>query len=453
MDYLMIQSLPGFRAFYPEETCLRAYVFDKWRACARSFNFLEYDAPVLEPLELFTQKSGTEIVKQLFHFQDQGGRAVALRPEMTPSLARLVGTRGAALKKPIKWFSLAECFRYERPQKGRLRSFYQLNVDLLGEASHHADAECMALLIQSFKSFGLKPGDFALRLSDRALWSLFLESFGLNPIQCEAILPLLDKLDGPLASTKASFAPYLQDRLEGFIQKTAQVLNIKSLPELETFIEQAWPDVSLKDKAKARLKDWKALLDRLEGLGVGAFIRIDLSIVRGLAYYTGFVFEAFEATGQGRALAGGGRYDELLGKLSGSDLPAVGFGLGDVTLLDILKEKDLLPPDLYQHYKTPDVFIVYDPQAPDASQAAFAEVGTLRSLGYQVDYALKDLPLAKQERLAYESKARMTVSFYPYEGRMYIKLKDLSTKEEQTWPLEDKLEALKSLQSYLIQSY
>ncbi len=445
----MIQSLPGFRAFYPEEACLRAYVFDKWRACARSFNFLEYDAPVLEPLELFTQKSGAEIAKQLFHFQDQGGRAVALRPEMTPSLARLVGARGAALKKPIKWFSLAECFRYERPQKGRLRSFYQLNVDLLGEASHHADAECIALLIQSFNAFGLKPGDFALRLSDRALWSLFLEDFGLNPTQSEAILPLLDKLDGPLEHAKASFAPYLEDKLEAFIQKTSQLLDIRSFSQLETFVEQNWPEVFTQDKVRARLKDWSALLDRLEALSVGTFIRIDLSIVRGLAYYTGFVFEAFEATGCGRALAGGGRYDELLGKLSGSALPAVGFGLGDVTLIDILKEKDLLPPYLYEDYKTPDVFIAYDPQAPEADRAAFAEVEALRTLGYRVEYALKDLPLAKQERLAYESKARVAISFYLNKGESSIKLKHFSSKQEQVWPLKDRVEALKRLQSFL----
>lgn len=446
----MIQSLPGFRAFYPEEACLRAYVFEKWRTCARSFNFLEYDAPVLEPLELFTQKSGAEIVKQLFHFQDQGGRAVALRPEMTPSLARLVGARGAALKKPIKWFSLAECFRYERPQKGRLRSFYQLNVDLLGEASSHADAECMALLIQSFNAFGLQPGDFALRLSDRALWSLFLESFGLNPTQCEAILPLLDKLDRPLEAAKELFAPYLQDRLEAFTQTITQFLDIQSLSALEAFVEQAWPDITLKDKAIARLKDWIALLERLEALDVGNFIRIDLSIVRGLAYYTGFVFEAFEATGCGRALAGGGRYDDLLGKLSGSPLPAVGFGLGDVTLVDILKEKNLLPAHLYEDYKTPDVFIMHDPQAPGAARAAFAEVEALRSLGYRVDYALKDLSLAKQERLAYEAKARVLLSFYQKEEQGYIKLKHVETKKEQEFPLENKLEALNMLQSYFI---
>lgn len=446
----MIQSLPGFREFYPEEACLRSYIFDKWRSCARSFNFLEYDAPLLEPLELFTQKSGPEIAKQLFHFEDQGGRAVALRPEMTPSLARLVGARGTALKKPIKWFSLAECFRYERPQKGRLRSFYQLNVDLIGEASPSADAECMALLIQSFKAFGLRPEDVALRLSDRALWTFVLDSFDLSPQASAAVLSLLDKLDTTLESAKEPFAPFLQERLNSFIDLASQLLQIKSFTDLEAFIEKAWPDTASKAKAKARLEDWAALLDRLEALGVGPFIRIDFSIVRGLAYYTGFVFEAFEAQGRGRALAGGGRYDDLLGKLSGFPLPAVGFGLGDVTLADILKEKNLLPQDLYEQYKTPDVFIAYEGHEKAVCAAALSKIASLRALGYSVDYSLKDLSLAKQERLAYDNKARVIISFYLNEGCVYLKTKHLPSKKEEIFALTDHLKALQWLQDHLV---
>lgn len=446
----MFQSLPGFRAFYPEDACLRDYIFSRWRRCVRSFNFLEYDAPVLEPLELFTQKSGAEIVKQLFHFEDQGGRAVALRPEMTPSLARLVGTKGQSLKRPLKWFSIAECFRYERPQKGRLRSFYQLNVDLLGEASSLADAECIQVIIQSFRSFGLTDRDFAIRLSDRALWSLLLESFGLSPEDSQAVLPLLDKLDGALESAREDFLPYFKDKLDAFIDLTSQFLNIKTLKHLENFIHTLWPCEELLAKAKLRLQDWTLLLSQLEAFQVPSFIRIDFSIVRGLAYYTGFVFEAFEATGQGRALAGGGRYDDLLQKLSGVAWPAVGFGLGDVTLGDILREKGLLPQDLYMQYKTADVFIAYDSGLSRLRSAAFSYAHTLREQGYKVDYSLKDLPLAKQERQAYDAKVGLVLSFQKDEqDAPFLKIKHLASKEERLIPIDEGSKAMQCIQNYL----
>ena len=170
---MSFETLPGFRAFYPENAARRAAIFKPWRAAARSFNFQEYDAPVLEPLELYIEKSGEEIVGQLFHFEDRGGRTVALRPEMTPSLARLVGAKANSLKRPIKWFNIGEHYRYERPQKGRLRAFYQFNADILGEGSAAADAELMSLLVHTLKGFGLDASDFKLRLSDRDLW-LFL---------------------------------------------------------------------------------------------------------------------------------------------------------------------------------------------------------------------------------------------------------------------------------------
>lgn len=447
----MIQSLPGFRAFYPEDACLREYIFNKWRSCVRSFNFLEYDAPVLEPLELFTQKSGAEIVKQLFHFEDQGGRPVGLRPEMTPSLARLVGAKAQSLKRPLKWFSIAECFRYERPQKGRLRSFYQLNVDLLGEASALADAECICLLINSFRAFGLTDQDFAIRLSDRLLWSLLLESFGLSQAESEGVLPLLDKLDGPLEASKEQFLPYLKDQLERFISLASEFLRIRTLVDLQTFVHTLWPSEELRVKAESRLQDWQGLLSQLEACQVQSFIRIDFSIVRGLAYYTGFVFEAFEATGQGRALAGGGRYDDLLEKLSGTAWPAVGFGLGDVTLGDILHEKGLLPASLYAQYKAPHIFVVYDGLVPELRSAAFSHITTLREKGYRVDYSLKDLPLAKQERQAYDAKPQLVLSFQhtETEPQLILKIKHLASKQEHLLPLEATSEAMQSIQAYL----
>ncbi|MGB0184047.1 MAG: ATP phosphoribosyltransferase regulatory subunit [Opitutales bacterium] len=192
---MSFETLPGFRAFYPESSARRAYIFENWRAAAQSFNFQEYDAPVLEPLELYIEKSGEEIVGQLFHFEDRGGRAVALRPEMTPSLARLVGAKANSLKRPIKWFNIGEHYRYERPQKGRLRAFYQFNADILGESGASADAELIALLVQSLKAFGLGVEDFKLRLSDRDLWLFLLAAEGLDAAGSAQVLGIIDKLE------------------------------------------------------------------------------------------------------------------------------------------------------------------------------------------------------------------------------------------------------------------
>ena len=177
---MQFESLPGFRDFYPETCAHRNYIFDHWRKVAQAFNFLEYDAPVLEPLELYIEKSGEEIVGQLFNFEDRGGRTVALRPEMTPSLARLVGAKGNSLKRPIKWFNIGENYRYERPQKGRLRAFYQFNADIFGESGPAADAELISMLTQLLQSLGLNSSDFKLRLSDRDLWLLILAAEGLD---------------------------------------------------------------------------------------------------------------------------------------------------------------------------------------------------------------------------------------------------------------------------------
>ena len=185
------QSLPGFREFYPEDCAARNGLFNAWRGAARRHGFAEYDAPVLEPLELFTEKSGEEIRTQLFEFEDKGGRKVALRPEMTPSLARLVAAQAGSLRKPVKWFSIGECFRYEKPQKGRLRSFYQFNADILGEAGPGADAECIALLVESLKACGLDEGEFEIRISDRKLWFLYLASKGLSEEQAIAALAII----------------------------------------------------------------------------------------------------------------------------------------------------------------------------------------------------------------------------------------------------------------------
>jgi histidyl-tRNA synthetase len=331
------ETLPGFRTFYPEDCFLRNYIFNIWRSSARSFNFLEYDAPTLEPLDLYKEKSGDEIVNQLFNFEDKGERAVALRPEMTPSLARLVGAKAKSLKRPVKWFSIGEQFRYERPQKGRLRSFYQYNVDILGEAGVGADAELIACLVQTLKAFDLDSNDFKVRLSDRQLWILFLKHWNVSDENMTAVLSLMDRL-GRLKKEqlKIQLTEYFGEETDRFIDSVDELMAINGESELVNFFSKLELSEANKQLIEERLEELATLIQLIESMEIGHFISIDFSIVRGLAYYTGFVFEAFEATGEGRALAGGGRYDDLIARLTSNSMEAVGFAMGDVTLLDLL---------------------------------------------------------------------------------------------------------------------
>src|SRR6185369_11614813 len=282
------QSLPGFRDFYPEDFSRRQHIFRVWRQCASAFGFQEYDAPVLEPLELYKTKSGDEIEAQLFSFKDKGDREVSLRPEMTPTVCRMVGARAGALKRPIKWFSIGEFYRYERAQKGRLRAFHQLNADIFGEAGPEAEIELIALLIQCLVGFGLTRDDFYVRLSDRDLWFFYLEALGFNEVQARELLGAIDKVEKmgddafkSYAEKEGALAPDKKEAILGFMK-------IRSLDALAAEIGRLG-----QDKLQARLADWRKVLDGLSAMGLGDFVQVDLSVVRGLAYYTGFVFEAF----------------------------------------------------------------------------------------------------------------------------------------------------------------
>ena len=339
----MFETLPGFRDFPPEACAQRNHLFRVFRNVARAFDFREYDAPVLEPLDLYIEKSGPEIASQLFHFQDKGERAVALRPELTPTLARMVASRANSLPKPIKWYNIGEHFRYERPQKGRGRSFYQFNADLLGENSVGADAELIALLCAIMQTLGLSENEFALRLSDRQTWLLFLDSIGIKEDERPAILDAIDKSERRKPEqTKEALEKTCPGRGDEILSKIDE---IKEINQLNTLLEKL---SSFGKEGESRAQEWRDLLEHLDAHHVSPFIKIDLSIVRGLAYYTGFVYEAFEASGEGRALAGGGRYDDLIKKLSGNvDLPAAGFAIGDMTLSDCLEKMDYCPPMLW----------------------------------------------------------------------------------------------------------
>ncbi len=418
------QSLPGFREFFPEDFSRRQHIFRVWRQAANAYGFQEYDAPVLEPLELYTTKSGDEIEAQLFSFKDKGDREVSLRPEMTPTVCRMVGAKAGSLKRPIKWFSIAEFYRYERAQKGRLRAFNQFNADIFGEPGPEAEIELIALLIQCLAGFGLTKDDFYVRLSDRDLWFFYLEALGFTDAQGRGILSAIDRYEKMgddafkgYVETHGPLAPDLKDKVLGF-------LGIKSLPELESALS------SFKsDKLAARLNDWRKVLQGVSAMGLADFISVDLGVVRGLAYYTGFVFEAFDRKGDLRALAGGGRYNDLIKKLGYADLPAVGFAIGDVTTGLLLEQRQLAPA----YVSAPDVFVVVGGEAE--RKAAFADIQALRAAGWRVEYPFKDAAFGKQFKAAAESGARLALIYGGDElAKGVVKIRNMTDRSEREVP-------------------
>jgi histidyl-tRNA synthetase len=418
------QSLPGFREFYPDDLARRKHIFDLWRRTAHTFGFAEYDAPVLEPLELYKAKSGDEIEAQLFSFIDKGGREVALRPEMTPTVCRLVGAKASALKRPIKWFSIAEFYRYERMQKGRGRCFSQFNADIFGEPGPEAEIELIAMLTQCLATFGLTEQDFYVRLSDRNLWFYYLEALGLDEPRIRALLGAVDR-----------YEKYSDDAFKGYTEqfgpldaevkaKVLAFLQVKTLAALEQTLA-----VIGGEKLAARLADWKKLLAGLDAMGLSRFIEVDLGVVRGLAYYTGFVFEAFDRKGELRALAGGGRYNDLVEKLGGPALPAVGFAIGDMTFALLLEQRGLMPTLV----QAPDVYCVIG--GPAGRAAAFADIHALRAAGRRVDYPMKDVAFGKQFKLAADSGAKLALIYGDDEvAKGIVKIRDLTDRTERDVP-------------------
>jgi histidyl-tRNA synthetase len=436
------QTLPGFREFYPDALTRRNHIFRLWRQTARAFGFEEYDAPVLEPLELYKTKSGDEIEAQLFSFTDKGGREVALRPEMTPTVCRLVGEKAATLKRPIKWFSIGEFYRYERAQKGRQRAFFQFNADMFGEPGPEAEIELIALLIQSFRAFGLTAEDFYVRLSDRNLWFFYLEALGFDEPRTHAVLGAIDKYeklgdDAFKGYVEAHGA--LDSRLKDKILAFAQVRNFEHLEQL---IEGAFKELArgqMGERLKNRLADWHKLLLGLDAMGLANFIQVDLGVVRGLAYYTGFVFEVFDRKGDLRALAGGGRYNDLTKKLGGPDLPAVGFAIGDVTTGILLEERGKMPAFI----NAPDVYVLISEEM-NGRLLAFPIINELRAAGLRVDYPLKEVAFGKQFKLAADSGAKLALIYGGDErAKGVMKIRDLTERSEREVPRPEVVAAVR----------
>ena len=393
-------ALPGFRDFYPQELAERAYIMQTWREVARRYAFVEYDGPPLEPLELYTRKSGDEIVGQLYNFVDKGGRDVALRPEMTPTVARMVAARANALRKPVRWFSIPQLFRYERQQKGRLREHYQLNVDLFGTADVAADAELLAVALDMMRAFGLTPDDIAARVSDRRILTAYLAGLGVPPAAMNGTYGVIDKLERTPEDVSA-------EKLAALGVPAASVEAILRIAKAT--ISDVARAVSGSDSAV--VEEFAAYQRYLDALGVGAYVQFDLSIVRGLAYYTGIVFELFDRSGEFRAIAGGGRYDNLLESLGGADMPALGFGMGDVVLGELLRSRGLMKTA----EQGADVWLAADESAP--LDAVMREATRLRAAGRSVEYALRPQSMSKQKKAAQASGAREFVTLSNDDGR------------------------------------
>jgi histidyl-tRNA synthetase len=388
-------ALPGFRDFYPDDCAFRNAIFAKWRDVAHRYGFVEYDGPPLEPLDLFTKKSGDEIVTQLYHFKDKGDRDVALRPEMTPTLARLVTARHKDFKKPLKWFSIPQVYRYERPQKGRGREHYQFNCDIIGEPSLEADVELIALIIDVLRAFGLTEKDFVVRLSDRQFWTDFMNAKAVPEDQRYAFIQAIDKSERePREKTAEKLGPLAE----------------------EVF-------AILADAHSAKSERLDTVETGLRHRGLQDFVKRDYTVVRGLAYYTGVVFEVFDHSGEFRAIAGGGRYDTLLKNLGGVDLPALGFGIGDMVLGDILKGKKWTPAS--ENWLKTFVVIADEQFRPQAMEL----IQKVREL-CPVDYSFQSAKIGKQFQVAEEKgcTAAVIVDAQIVEG--IVEVKNLQTREQ-----------------------
>src|SRR5579872_7231653 len=404
-----MDRLPGFRDFYPEplphpdvwSADARQHIFDQWRAVARRYGFREYDGPPLEPLELYTMKSGDEIVGQLYNFTDKGQRELALRPEMTPTLARMVAAHERNYKKPIKWFAIPQLFRYERHQKGRLREHFQFNADIFGEGNVAADAELIALLIDTLRAFGLTAKDFVIRLSSRNAWQDFFDQRSPDPANAYEFYQIIDKLE--------------REQPEASRERLAKLGF--SFDEIAAFINTGRPTAEL-----------EVILNNLAARGLGDFVKVDYRVIRGLAYYTGVVFEAFDQQGEFRAIAGGGRYDNLVKLISGGkvNLPALAFGLGDVVLLELLKERRLLP----KFEAGLDAFCLIEDESLRAQSLKLIQ--DLRSASFNVDYPLTPAKPDKQFKRAQELKAAHTVRLERGPaGELTARIKNFNTREEK----------------------
>jgi histidyl-tRNA synthetase len=413
-----MQPLPGFRDFLPQDWARQNYIFGKWWEVARRYGFVQWEGPELEPTELYTKKSGPEIVSQLFNFTDKGEREVTLRPELTPSLARVVAAHDREFKKPLKWFSIPHCFRYEKQQRGRLREHYQFNADIIGESSLDADVEMIALCVDLLRGFGFGAADFVVRISDREFWIDFLRTQNVPEEKWQETLQIIDKSEREPREKTA-------EKLGSLAEATFQILD-----------------------GQGRSEKLDRVVEALRVRGLADFVQVDLAIVRGLAYYTGIVFEAFDRAEKFRALLGGGRYDNLIGHVSDGavSLPAIGFAMGDVVLAELIDDVPAAKAQMESATRDQRALDIYIVIAKEERRAdALAQIQSLRDAGYRVDYPLASAKVGKQFQAAEQLGARVAILFgdeWPQ-----VAVKNLTTGKQELVPAGSLLERVGSFLS------
>lgn len=398
------QPLPGFRDFAPQEFALRHYLFETWRRVAHRYGFVEWEAPTIESTELYLKKSGGELPTQLFRFKDQGERDITVRPELTASLGRIAAAYQREYTKPLKWFEIGSCFRYEKPQKGRLREFVQFNADILGEAGPESDAELVSLAIDCMREFGFTADDFEVRISDREVWLAYAAAHGVPENRVGDFLAVIDKFERDRPE-------YCQEKLDAFGMKREDLVEFISNPPAGCSPR------------------YEAVLTELEARGLASYVRLDLSVVRGLAYYTGLVFEIFDKGHTLRAVAGGGRYNGLVGTLSNGavDMPATGFAMGDAVIAHLIEAcsaaRSLRDAATATH--ACEVCLVL--AAPEMRPQMLGLASALRDAGVSVDVPLSSTKIGNQLKRAEKMGAQYAVivgAEYPQ-----IELKTLATRE------------------------
>jgi len=387
-------AVKGTRDFYPDKMAVRNWIQDGWRTASIRNGFVEYDGPIFEYLRLYTEKSGEEIASQLFSLTDRAGRELAIRPDMTPTLARMVNQKIHSLARPIKWFSIARLCRAERPQKGRLREFFQWNIDIVGIDSVLADAECIYTAIDYLRGVGLTGKDVVVRISSRAMLAALLQAQGFAVDQLDPIYALLDKRSKiPVETFEQMVAELISDKT--LREKLMELQGCESLGDVEK--------LTVDEASKKALAQLKELFEYLQIMDVSDYCEFDIRIVRGLAYYTGVVYEIYDRNVPLRALCGGGRYDGLLAGMGGPKEAATGFGIGDVVLEIMLEEKNLLK----SKSNGLDAFVI----AADRKlfHRALELVSQLRAKGWATGFSYKPASLGKQLKQASDLRASYAV--------------------------------------------
>jgi histidyl-tRNA synthetase len=427
-----LQPVKGTRDFYPDAMRVRNWITDAWRRVSLRNGFEEYDSPIFEYLDLFEAKSGPEIAQQLFSFTDRGGRRLAIRPETTPALARMVNAKVNSLPRPIKWFSISRLCRAENPQKGRLREFFQWNIDILGEPSPQADAECVLVAIDGLRELGLTAGETKIRYGSRALVSVVLRAAAVGDEQIPGVLNVLDKRDKVPPKT---FEAMLRDAVppEG---ARKGILRFLEATELDAAAVAAALGGKLSSEnaaaIEAAVNDLRQFQAALASFAVADWCEYAPGIVRGLAYYTGIVYEVFDASQSLRALAGGGRYNNLLETLGGPALVGTGFGMGDVVLGILLQERGKLPSEDAKNFPGQRLdFFVIDADGSSAEQV-LAVVAALRRGGVSADFSYKRQPLGKQLK---EANRRAALRAAICRGET-VTVKDLASGQQVDRPVE-----------------